>query len=176
MKVHEALEKLNGDYTTETLGKELGIGERKMGTVFKALGFSYNNSTKIWSFENDEALLDTDMEEHITVKNKKVPKSESKNKDVQTSTQKDKNFTDEEIRVLKILIDEHQNDYKMYSEYRIYDELSKVPINAEQVRSAFNMSKDTTERLKKYANVRRLPLQDLVELAVINLLDEYDVK
>ena len=51
-----------------------------------------------------------------------------------------------------------------------------MPTNTETVRSAFNMSKETTERLKKYASERRLPLQDIVELAVINLLDQFKAK
>ena len=65
------------------------------------------------------------------------------------------------------------NDIEL-KEYQIYKELEKVKTDAEHIRSAFNMSKETTERLKKFSNVRRIPLQDLVELAVINLLNEYD--
>jgi hypothetical protein len=80
-----------------------------------------------------------------------------------------KSIVQENIEVHKepLILDENA--------YRIYDELSKLP-NDETVRSAYNMSKQTTERLKKYANERRLPLQDLVELAVINLLDQYEKK
>jgi hypothetical protein len=71
-------------------------------------------------------------------------------------------------------MDNHQNDIKFIQEFKIYKELEKVPTDAETVRSAFNMSKETTERLKKYSQFRRIPLQDLVELAVINLLEQYD--
>jgi hypothetical protein len=73
-----------------------------------------------------------------------------------------------------INMDNHQNDIKFIQEFKIYKELEKVPTDAETVRSAFNMSKETTERLKKYSQFRRIPLQDLVELAVINLLEQYD--
>ena len=45
----------------------------------------------------------------------------------------------------------------MFHEYIIYKELEKVPVDAEHVRSALNMSKDTTERLKKFSQVRRIP-------------------
>ena len=98
----------------------------------------------------------------------------SKRPNVNTGQTKNVNFTQGEIEVLKNIIDERKNDLKLFHEYRIYKELDKVPINEETVRSAFNMSKTTTERLKRYASVSRLPLQDLVELAVINLLDQYD--
>jgi transposase len=67
-----------------------------------------------------------------------------------------------------------EKDIKFIQEFKIYKELEKVPTDAETVRSAFNMSKETTERLKKYSQFRRIPLQDLVELAVINLLEQYD--
>jgi transposase-like protein len=80
----------------------------------------------------------------------------------------------EDIEVLKEIIQEHQLDVSYFHEYRIYEELKKVPRDAEPVRSAFNMSKETTERLKKFASVRMIPLQSLVELAVINLLEKYD--
>ena len=73
-------------------------------------------------------------------------------------------------------MDNLQNDIKFIQEFKIYKELEKVPTDAETVRSAFNMSKETTERLKKYSQFRRIPLQDLVELAVINLLEQYDKK
>jgi hypothetical protein len=85
-------------------------------------------------------------------------------------------FTDSEVNVIKQIVKERERDIELFHEYKIYKELEKVPTDAEHVRSAFNMSKKTTERLKKFSNVRRIPLQDLVELAVINLLDQYDKK
>jgi len=88
-------------------------------------------------------------------------------------------FTEEEIKVLKEIVKEYESNFFQSNdielkEYQIYKELEKVKTDAEHIRSAFNMSKETTERLKKFSNVRRIPLQDLVELAVINLLNEYD--
>ena len=88
-------------------------------------------------------------------------------------------FTEEEIKVLKEIVKEYENNFFQSNdielkEYQIYKELEKVKTDAEHIRSAFNMSKETTERLKKFSKVRRIPLQDLVELAVINLLNEYD--
>ena len=93
-----------------------------------------------------------------------------------TGQTKNADFTQGEIEVLKEIISERKNDLKLSHEYRVYKELDKVPTNVETVRSAFNISKRTTERLKKFSSERRLPLQDLVELAVINLLDQYDKK
>ena len=99
-----------------------------------------------------------------------------KNDKVQRGTDMNAEFSQNDISTLKQLIKEHESTKAVVEKYKIYDELSKVPVNAETVRSAFNMSKDTTERLKKYAGERRLPLQDIVELAVINLLEQYDKK
>ena len=61
-------------------------------------------------------------------------------------------------------------------DFTIYKELERVPVNVEHIRSAFNMSKDTTERLREFSKVRRIPLQDLVELAVLDLLAKYDIE
>lgn len=173
MEVEEMIERLNSKRATrEVIAKELRISSSTLTRKLKKLGYNYDQTTKLYSLtkSNPEAM------EISNNPKKKEPKSESKQSAVRISTPKNNDFTEEEVRVLKLLIDEHQNDYKMFSEYRIYDELSKVPIGAEQVRSAFNISKETTERLKKYANERRLPLQDIVELAVINLLDQYEKK
>lgn len=185
MEVHEALEKLQGEHTVESLGKEIQIGEKKMSAMLKHVGVVFENNQ--WIFKGDEELLSTNMNDYkdkVTATGKVVQASKTKNKKEQTSTPKEikeqlgtlknNDFTAEEIDVLKSIIRERKINIKLFHEYRVYEELSKVPIGAEQVRSAFNMSKETTERLKKYANERRLPLQDLVELAVINLLDQYE--
>jgi hypothetical protein len=160
--------------------KEHGITVKDFRELLKTLNYEYESNKWVYKGENEkhlDELLSTYWVKTSKPKNPKEHKRTSaKNTEVQQSTLTNHDFTEEEKRVLKLLINEHNKDYKLFREYRVYEELSKVPINAEQVRSAFNMSKETTERLKKYASERRLPLQDLVELAVINLLDQYDKK
>ena len=59
---------------------------------------------------------------------------------------------------------------------KIHDEIAKLPKDREMVRSAFNLSVETTERLRKFANKHKIPLQSLVELAIIQALEKYDRK
>lgn len=176
MLVRDALENLNGEYTVSILGQELQIGERKMSAILKYVGIVFEGSK--WVFQGDENTLDTQISDYKNKVNAKGEpinnKPKPKNTKVQSSTPKNIDFTEEEKEILKTLVQERKHDFKLFHEYKVYDEIKKVPIGSDQVRSAFNMSKETTERLKKYASVRRLPLQDLVELAVINLLDQYD--
>jgi hypothetical protein len=167
VKVLEIIEKLNGEHSIQSLSKEVQISEKKLRETLKNIGAIYDNSEKEWKFEGEENTLDIDI-------NSYVPKRTNKNSTAKASESKNSDFTDDEIRVLKDIIQERKRGYELFSEYRIYDELSKVPTGTETIRNAYNMSKTTTERLKKYSNERRLPLQDLVELAVINLLDKYD--
>jgi hypothetical protein len=167
MKVREVLEKLNGEHTVQSLSKEVGISEKKLRESLKTLGCAFDNSSKVWSFEGEENVLDTDIHEY-------VPKRTTRNIQVKATTPKNDTFANEEVEVLKELIQERKRGYELFSEYRIYDELSKVPTDRDTVRNAYNLSTGTTERLKQYASKRRLPLQDLVELAIINLLDKYD--
>lgn len=56
---------------------------------------------------------------------------------------------------------------------QIDNEVAELPKDQEMIRSAFNMSTTTTGRLKNFATKHKIPLQSLVELAVINLLDQY---
>jgi len=58
----------------------------------------------------------------------------------------------------------------------ITSEIAKLPKEQPMVRSAYNMSKETTQQLKDFAKKHKLPIQALAELAVINLLDRYDTK
>ena len=59
-------------------------------------------------------------------------------------------------------------------EVKINDEIAKLPKDQEKIRSAYNMSKETTERLKKFAHECKIPIQSLVELAIIQGLEKYD--
>lgn len=95
---------------------------------------------------------------------------------VQNSTPDYIDFTEEDVKVLKKIIWQHKRDIEVFHQYTIYRELEKVATgdDVKHIRSAFNMSIETTERLKKFSQFRRIPLQDLVELAVMNLLNEYD--
>ena len=76
--------------------------------------------------------------------------------------------------VLKHMIEVHKNTFVNVSKYQVYDALEKVPTEADQERIANNVSKEMSARLKAFAKNHRLPLQDVVELAIIERLDKYD--
>jgi len=184
MKFRELIEKLNGEHNVSTLGKEVKIGEKKLRKALKDIGAVFDNSSKKWLYEGDENVLEREITEFVDMStnmrrkrepmNRKVQKSSLENKNEQESSLNDIGFTDDEIEVLKSVVEERKRGYELFSKYRIYDELSKVPTDEDVERSAYNISKSTVSRLKKYAKDRRLPLQDLVELAIINLLEKYD--
>jgi hypothetical protein len=58
----------------------------------------------------------------------------------------------------------------------LLSEIAKLPKEQPMVRSAYSMSKETTEHLRRYAKEHKLPIQALVEVSVIKLLDRYDIK
>jgi hypothetical protein len=115
-----------------------------------------------------------DVQESTEIVQENAEKVQENTSDVQESTPMNNPFNDDEIKVLKQIVGERKADIELFHEYKIYGELERVPIDEETVRSAFTMSKGTTEKLKRFSQVRRIPLQDLVELAVINLLEKYD--
>jgi hypothetical protein len=146
--------------------KRLGSArERTQNEIAEIRGISVRQMQKQTDTfrEKGERKMTTDVQE-----------SKQENTKVQESTNKNIDLTSKEIKVLKQIVKERESNIELFNEYQIYKELEKVPVDAETVRSAFNMSKETTERLRKYASVRRIPLQDLVELAVLNLLNKYD--
>lgn len=176
MKVSEVLEKLNGDYNLSTLRKELKISKEKLNKAFKNLGLQYNQSSRLWEFSGSENLLSREITNFVILSTDDTDVKTKKNAGVQMSENKNLSLTNEEIKVLKTMVKERKSDSELINKYAIYDELLKVPVSKDTERSAYNLSKTTTSRLKKYAKERRLPLQDLVELAIINLLDKYDKK
>jgi hypothetical protein len=129
---------LTKDYKSDYIGTVKKVGKEWIGETTKG------NTVKADTREKASVAMVQELEKGM-------------NMEEQKSTPNYINFTEEEIRVLKL-----------------NRELEKVRIDADKIRSAFNMSKETTEQLKKFSQVRRIPLQDLVELAVINLLSEYD--
>jgi ribosomal protein S13 len=92
----------------------------------------------------------------------------------------EKYLTEHEIEVIKEIVEKYENNFFNFSDeinldkFQIYNDLEKVKIGEDPIRSAFNLSKETTEKLKTFSNVRRIQLQDLVELFVINGLEKYD--
>jgi transposase-like protein len=175
MNVKEMTDKELFEYTKER--REQGESQRN---VARELGMAESTlRSKLKKYEESQEQMSTKEEQKVMLYSASEQSKQLNNEEAQRGTQKNPNvhsLTDNDINVLKQLIQEHKRTKEVVEKYKIYDELSKVPLNAETVRSAFNMSKDTTERLKKYAGERRLPLQDLVELAVINLLEQYDKK
>jgi hypothetical protein len=172
MEIKEIVEKINNkEATRKDLAAQLGISDTTITREIGRAGYVWNNSERQYIFkpENQEVQESTEIQPKVKIGTQKVKKEKS-------DTNKNAQFDEEETRILRQLIKERQHNYKLFEEYRVYEELSKVPLDAEMVRNAYNMSKGTTERLKKYANERRLPLQDLVELAVIELLDKYGAK
>ena len=166
MKVSEMSEKLQQQGSIAILSKELLISEKRVRSLAKNLGFVYNQSTKHWDYEGDEGSFENEVEV-------KVLPSTIRNTPDKISVSEKPVFTNDEIEVLKSLIREHKRDYTLFTKYRIYEELAIIPNEGESVRNAYNLSRKTTERLKEFANDRRLPLQDLVELAIIKLLEQY---
>jgi hypothetical protein len=162
----------------------LGIPQRELA---EKLNVNVNTlKSRITTYRKTHGIEVTNKNMKRPNKNTGVQKSTNENSNTgqmktnsPKSTQSNSNepaFTESEIKTLKEIIKERESNKELLNEFMIYKELSKVPTDAETIRSAFNMSKETTERLKKYANERRLPLQDIVELAVINLLDKYGAK
>lgn len=174
MKVSEVLEKLNGDYNLSTLRKEIKISKDKLSQAFKNLDLQYNQSSRLWEFGGSENLLSREITDFVILSTNDTNIKTNENVGVRMSENKNLSLTNEEIKVLKSIVKERKSDSELVNKYAIYDELLKVPVGKDTERSAYNLSKTTTSRLKKYAKERRLPLQDLVELAIINLLDKYD--
>ena len=166
MKVSEMSEKLQKQGSIATLSKELLISEKRVRSLVKKLGFAYNQTTKQWDFNGEQETFENEVEVQVVA-------STVKNSSDKASVSEKPDFTNDEIEVLKSLIREHRRDYTLFTKYRIYEEISIIPSEGESVRTAYNLSRKTTEQLKEFAHERRLPLQDIVELAIIKLLDKY---
>ena len=110
-----------------------------------------------------------------TEKNVHEPRKErtrtQKNSDEPLRTQ---TFSKEEIAILKMIIQERQKNAHELHEETIYDLINtKVKKDVEATRSSFNLSNTTIERLNEFAKDNKLQKQDIVELALIQLLNRF---
>lgn len=160
-QVKYAIEQMEQGKSQRSVAEELGMVESTLRRRVKKYKESLVQDEQTSTLESQESTQKEQQEQAKQVRNKQAHMSNP-------------TFTESEIKVIKDILKERERDMQLFHEYRIYKELERVPVNGESVRSAFNMSKETTERLRTFASVRRIPLQDLVELSVIRLLDEYD--
>lgn len=176
MKVSDVIKELNGKHTSQTLSKELGVSEKKLRNALKQIEVKYDRYLQIWAHYGDETVLEQELESLIEMQTqRKVYKRTNMNEKVHQDTTTNESLTKEEILALKELLAEHQKKKNTLDKFHIYDDLSKIPEGVETERRAYTMSVVTINQLSEFAKKRRLPLQDLVELAVINLLGKYDV-
>jgi len=173
MKVRECEVKLSDGYTMNRLAQEMDIPEPTLRQKLKGVGFTHEN--RKWIFVGDDSVLDEDIENITTGanRNKKVLNSSPKTQKSSSNTQ---SLTNDEIKVLKDIIKEHKSLSVNSKKYELYDEITKVPQPSEdddKIRRSYTMSKETVGRFEKFAKERRLPFQDLVELAIIQLLEKY---
>lgn len=90
-------------------------------------------------------------------------------------------FSKSEIDVLKQLIKERAVGLKNIEgingkpEKSLYDSvIERVPVGVATNRSSFNLTPTTISRLDDLAKVSRIQKQDIVELAILQLLDRYE--
>ena len=181
MNVGECIKALNGEHTTATLAKEIGIAEKRLRKALKAAGVTYSNKhPKGWHFENEKSILEHDISEYVpkssSMQQSRTPKNINKSLNERQRTQNDLSFTSEEINVLKQFIKERQENTLERSALNIYHELitNVQSDNKNATRRSYTISNDVLSRFEKFAKKHRLPQQELVELALIRLLNDFN--
>ncbi|MFC9354903.1 hypothetical protein [Arthrobacter sp. NPDC057013] len=83
-------------------------------------------------------------------------------------------FSTDEIKILKLLVKERQENAQERHTNTIHSLLNTYIVNgAETTRSSFNLSNSTIQRLNEFAKENKLQKQDIVELALIQLLNRF---
>jgi hypothetical protein len=160
---------LTKDYKSEHIGTVRKSGNEWIGETIKG------DTVKADTREKASIAMVQELEKVMYMDEQKISDFRNEGKTIE----KEPIFTEEEIKVLKEIVKEYENNFFKANDIQvgklqIYMDLEKVPKNVEHIRSAFNISKETMEELKLLSTVRRIPLQDLAELAFIDLLEKYD--
>lgn len=180
MKISEIVDKLNGQETLESLAATLNLSRQTLSQRLKSVGYSFNKKTRKYEFTGteDKNIVDERLLSGLP-RNNTLKKSDKNHKKIIKKSDRidediiDKSseyLTEDEIKFIKKL---HNTQSKM----TLNVEFSMLPPKTEKGKYQMEISKETlddfNEFAKKKAKETRFSKNDLVEMALIRFMREF---
>ncbi|MDR0171415.1 ribbon-helix-helix domain-containing protein [Bacillus paranthracis] len=186
MKVSEVLERLKNGENLKAIAEVLGIDSSTLRRKMKGLGYTFDNSTKEWSYSGTDSTepLEQDVMGMVKTSNRKVSnnspkvipsnkkKTESENK-VEHRNKIDA-FAAEDIADLHEMLAEWRMQRDKQSKYKSLHEEIKALKRENRKRKTVILSEDVANRLDALSDRERFDKSDLLEVALEHFLGEYE--
>ncbi|MFS1519404.1 hypothetical protein V1503_23505 [Bacillus sp. SCS-151] len=160
MNVQHCIQLLKEGKSLKKISEEIGVSPRTLSRYLQSVGIVFNKIMRCWEFNVPKG----DLEKEILIKpNEQVPP-----------------LTDDEVLKLRVLIQSIPNhlsfnsiiDLNLYTIHQAIN--SKVLHTPNKIRRTYGLSNDILVRFEALADSKRLYRSDLVELAIIEMLEKYD--
>lgn len=173
--------KLNGEMTTPAVAKEVGVSKDTLSRRLKIVGYEYNNSSKKYEYNGDlNEKSKVDETDFSTLYNKKfvnksdknnnIESKKTENNNVEVSENNDIHLTNDEKLFIKKLC-EHQSDIRLSIDF------SMLPIRNKTKKHQMEISEKTYNDFEEFAKRmkdKRFSKNDLMEIALVRLMREFD--
>jgi len=176
MEIGLLLNRIRNGETIANIAKDIdGIGEKRLRQALKSSGYEFKNSgEKGWHYIGegqeplDKSIFDYAIGEQKVIKsnNKVIKEVIESNNDVITGN----NFTLEEIHILKKMA----NNFITNGNNEVIKQKIKSIENVDRKRKTFHFSEVLSNRLSNLADKNDISKSDLLELAVLELLERYE--
>ncbi|WP_404428057.1 hypothetical protein LG296_21270 (plasmid) [Ureibacillus chungkukjangi] len=176
MKISEIVEKLNGEITITKMAEELGVSKDTLSRRLKSVGYHYNNKGKAYEYKGELSEKENNdiLEFNVLIPKKKENISEKNQIKISEMEKKEKNdfpLTDEEVKFLKELYKNHNKDIDLSLEF------ANLPLKTVTKKHSVEISDKTFnefERFSKKMKDKRLSKNDLVEIALIRFMRDFN--
>lgn len=205
MDMKEVIERLNGKWKVPTLGKEIGIPEKKFRSALHLAGYAYDNSGKSWRFVGEgeepsgttiqhfvshvsshkgeghstrernegEGNADNDSHSYDSDSPSRSHKGETKFTQSKPLPPSDL-FTPEQYTALIEIATERIGQTAFQSKReQLHKRITKLNPEA-KTRKTVLMSESVGERFDRFAAKMKFNKSDLLELALIELMDAFE--
>lgn len=197
MKVGEVLELLSkSENTVASIAKSIeGIGEKKLREAIRKAGYEFRNKgEKGWHFigEGDQPF-DKSIFDFVTVSSVKRldvksshenshnvnNKENNMNEIVKQGSQKtshdgELNFTQEEMNAIKEMVQEYMKEKEHQTKRDILHKRIMMIEKGEKTRKTIVISDSVGAKLDKFAEEKRFNKSDLLEIAILDLINRYE--
>lgn len=197
MKVGEIIELLSKpENTIASIAKSIdGVGEKKLRDAIREAGYEFRNKgEKGWHFIGEgEQPIDKSVFEFIpssSVKRSSTISSHNNShnvnskrnrvkEDVKQDSQFDShgsesNFTKEEMEALKEMLSEYMREKEHQTKRDILHKRIMMLEKGEKTRKTIVISDSVGAKLDKFAGETRFNKSDLVEIAILDLINRYE--
>lgn len=179
MLIGEIIEQLNDGNNLKQVAKELHVGGDTLRNKIKTIGYIYNNKNKVWEYQGEgEPPTTTNIVDLIGKKSPRKTQGSHSQGDKDTAKVKapntTKELTNDDIDTLKAIVSNYKDKTSTQQNAgKLYERLLQMDLEKERTRKTVFLNEDIAEQFDDFTKRNRLNKSDVMELALIDLMNTY---